>query len=371
MDIQQIVEKFKSKPYLMSMGKGSLSKIFKCSEDDIKTVKKIIRSGKNQFNEYCEINGVDPNNVNHYWHKGTHYSLHVDNQQLSPEIQFKTLLDECKLIAPKYNNFIKVKKLDQTCAVINIYDIHLDKRDIRSDNKNQLEKISEEIINGFSDLLSSINTNNPSTYIMPVGNDIFCTNGFDKSTKKGTPQDPIVPHEIVFREGLSLIRAMIDELSKYGDVYIPIIYGNHDADAVWYLGVALEVLYENNDHVIINNDKLSRKYHKFGDNLFGFGHGDLEKRNIDKLPLIMATTEPKLWADTKYRIFYLGDIHHKQEFKFFRTKDNPGCTVQFLRSISVTDQWHDDNMFVGIPRTMEATVFDKNRGQIANYSLNI
>jgi len=28
-------------------------------------------------------------------------------------------------------------------------------------------------------------------------------------------------------------------------------------------------------------------------------------------------------------------------------------------------------MFVGVPRSMEATIFNKDKGQIANYSINL
>ena len=59
------------------------------------------------------------------------------------------------------------------------------------------------------------------------------------------------------------------------------------------------------------------------------------------------------------------------EYKFFRTKDNPGCRVRFLRSAGVDDVWHDDNGLVGVPRSIETYIFNKFSGQIANYSLNI
>jgi len=85
----------------------------------------------------------------------------------------------------------------------------------------------------------------------------------------------------------------------------------------------------------------------------------------------MATEAPQLWADTKYRIFFLGDLHHKIEYKFLRVKDYPGVEVKFLRSVGTSDRWHTDHGYIGVPATAEAYLFSKTKGQIANYSINI
>jgi len=235
----------------------------------------------------------------------------------------------------------------------------------------QLEKLIDEIKGGFTSIANGFLAHSNKLFILPVGNDLFCTNGFSNTTKKGTPQDPILPHDIVFKKGLELIRELIDTLLNFGNVYVPIIYGNHSVDSEYFLGMCLEILYAGNNDVIIQNEKKQRKYYRYGANLFGFAHGDKEKKNVDKLPLIMATDNAKDWGNTKYRTFFLGDIHHNQEFKFLRAKDNAGCTVEFLRSVGVTDSWHEDNGYVGIPRTIEATVFSNNKGKVANYAVNV
>ena len=64
-------------------------------------------------------------------------------------------------------------------------------------------------------------------------------------------------------------------------------------------------------------------------------------------------------------------IFIEHEYFGFTDSSYPFDSYQFLRSTSVTDSWHEDNMFVGVPRTMEATIFSSNKGQIANYSVNL
>jgi hypothetical protein len=372
---QQEIQNFlKEHPGYLKWGKYKIANKLGCTEEDVKAARKELNINiiKSPLQELLEENQIPESDVNHFWYKGKHFSVHAKNPQFNPEQQFKALIDEArKEVKP-----VEItKRIEPTngCAVINIYDIHLDKRNVQNPNggSEAVEDLVTELEEGFKQLIGSVLTHKPDFFILPVGNDLFTTNGFMKTTKKGTPQDPMVTHEMIFREGLGLIRTFIDILGQFGKVYVPIIYGNHSVDAEFYLGVCLETLYWNNENVTINNTSRARKYIQYEDNLFGFGHGDLEKKNIDKLPLIMATENPKLWGDTKYRTFFLGDVHHKQEFKFFRTKDNPGCTVQFLRSTSITDSWHGDNMFIGVPRTMEATIFNNGKGQIANYSINL
>ena len=377
--VTEVVNFLTNNPGYLKCGDERIAFRIGCTVDEAKMAKQWMKSGiedeidkiKSPLDTMLEDAQIDKSDVNHYWYKGEHFSIHAKNPQINAKEQFKILLEESKKniqpIEPKeYNN-------SGNCAVINIYDIHLDKRDVRNPNGGLYakDKLVEELELGFSKLLSSVLIDKPSVFILPVGNDLFTTNGFMKTTKKGTPQDPMITHEQIFKDGLGLIRKFIDTLSQYGKVYVPIIYGNHSVDAEFYLGVCLETLYENNANVLIENTLKARKYITYQNNLFGFGHGDLEKKNIDKLPLIMATENPKEWGNTKYRVFYLGDIHHRQEFKFFRTKDNPGCMVQFLRSTSITDSWHEDNMFVGVPRSMEATIWSPNNGQISNYNINL
>ena len=54
-----------------------------------------------------------------------------------------------------------------------------------------------------------------------------------------------------------------------------------------------------------------------------------------------------------------------------RNKDFIGCSVRFLRSISDIDKWHNDNCYIGIPKTAEVFIYDKEKGLKGNFPLNI
>ncbi len=87
-------------------------------------------------------------------------------------------------------------------------------------------------------------------------------------------------------DGWSETAESIEELMKIKNlVYIK---GNHDEDKIFYMGVALEIAYENSPKVIIDNTRLQRKYYKYGQNLFGFAHGDKEKKTKPKMRFIVS-----------------------------------------------------------------------------------
>jgi len=254
-------------------------------------------------------------------------------------------------------------------AVINIYDAHIDKLAFTS--SNSIEDNLNSFIESFNNLLNSTLWYNPETIVFPVGSDFFNSNGLSSLTKKGTPQDNSVKPHIAFDLGLTAIRKCIDLAKLSTNIYIPIIQGNHDEDTCFYLGKCLEFIYEFDDRVQIDSTYTKRKYFSYNDILIGFAHGSIEKKMIDKLPLVMAEEQKALWASSSHRFWYLGDIHHKQEYKFLRSKDYVGCEVNFLRSISELDQWHHDSGYIGIPKSAEASIFSTNKGEVAKFKVNL
>jgi len=254
-------------------------------------------------------------------------------------------------------------------ALINIYDAHIDK--LSFTNNNTITDNINKFIESFTSLLKSVSHYNPELIIFPIGSDFFNSNGLTNTTKKGTPQHNSVSPHIAFDTGLSAIRHCIDLVKDKYNIHIPVIAGNHDEDTCFYLGKCINFIYENDKRVSIDSSYTKRKYFSFHDTLLGFGHGAIEKKMINNLPLIMAEEQKELWAKTKFRHWYLGDIHHKQEYQFLRSTDFIGVEVNFLRAISEIDNWHHDQGYIGIPKSSEASVFSKGKGEVAKFKVNL
>lgn len=254
-------------------------------------------------------------------------------------------------------------------ALINIYDAHIDK--LSYTNSDTIDDNVKLFVEAFNSLLRSTLTYNPNTIVFPVGSDFFNSNGLTNTTKRGTPMsNSILPH-ISFDIGLTAIRNCIDIARQHSNIIVLVIPGNHDEDTCFYLGKCLKYIYEKDSHVTIDDSFTRRKYISHGNNLIGFAHGDIEKKRINHLPLIMAEEQKELWSKTSYRYWYLGDIHHREEYKFMRTKDFIGAEVNFLRSISNLDKWHYDEGYIGIPKSADASIFCEDKGEIAKFKINI
>ena len=258
-------------------------------------------------------------------------------------------------------------------AILNLFDAHIDKLClcIETGDESSLEDNLRAFEEGFDSLLTNIASYHPRKIILPIGNDFFHTDNKKGTTVKGTPLEVNATFEDSFIAGLRAIRRCIDKAVQISQVTCPIVRGNHSGTKETLLGACLETLYEKEERVLILNDRRQRKYIKYGQNLFGFAHGDKEYNQVGNLPLLMAEEVKELWSSTTYREWFLGDRHHKMEYKFMRAKDYIGCTIRFLRSVGTTDKWHHENGYGTSPRTAEAFIYDYNKGMVASFLTNI
>lgn len=362
----------------LKWSKEKLKNLLQLNDDEFNLLLDEIKSLKREYyrKNYTTEKSIDEHLLQGYWLKTKRVSAYFKvNQTLSPDDIITYIKNELINLPKLKIKNVSNKKDSSKLGILNVYDIHIDKLSYKKTESVDLNYINEYVDYLITSIIKIVDEGNKNyqvnTIIFPIGNDLFNTNGFTQTTKKGTPQKVAINHELAFKIGLRFCITIINYLLESGyKVYIPIIYGNHDEDVDFYLGVTLESLYNEVNNIFINNSLSKRKYYLFGKNYFAFGHGDLEKKKISELPLIMAVENPDYWSKSITRTFYLGDIHHKQEYKFLRTKDYPGCTIQFLRSTSFVDQWHNDNMFIGVPRTIEYHLYD-DTGMICNLINNI
>lgn len=371
--IEELVERFNKYPKYLDQGAGKLANQFECTKEEVREAKRVVRKGPS-FKEFLRINGIKPSQV-----RKTKYWQNFNGEQRY-SVDTNPIVEEWKkdfFEALKDYKTPEVKSLmsdpNAVIAVLNLYDAHLDKLTLLSETSQEssLEGNIASFESAFDEMLTSARTYCPEYIIIPVGNDFFNNNGTSGATKKGTPQDNLVKHQDAFIEGFKAIRRCIDKAAQCSKVIVMTIKGNHDEDPTFYLGEILNAIYENNPNILIDCSRHQRKYFRYGANLLGFAHGDKECRNISNLPLMMAEEKKEDWATTKYREWFLGDRHHKFEYKFMRTKDFIGATVRFLRSVGTSDKWHYDHGYLGIPRTGEVYIYDKLKGPRANYLIHL
>ena len=325
--------------------------------------------------EECEAAGIPLESVKHYWHKSKRISLFskTDSAGISQQEVFQRLFSSFQDYKIPSFQFPK-QSLSSNCAIINLYDAHLDKISLRGETGENItmQDNIDRYVKGFDTLLTSVLTHDPETIIFPVGNDLFHANDMTGRTKRGTQIQYLCSSEEAYEEICKVTVDCIVKLAQTGaKIVIPFVKGNHDEDNVTILGFWLRQLFADNKQIGFLPGRLQRNYIQYGANLFGFAHGDKEKSKISDLPLLMAQEVPDLWAATKYRKFLCGDLHHEFEYKFLSSKDRPGVQVAFLRSVGGSDKWHVDHGWIGIPKTAYAEIWDKKEGEKAGFKINL
>ena len=246
---------------------------------------------------------------------------------------------------------------DPVVYEISLPDIHYGKY-----TGQTLDEAEEEYMNTVKDLLGKADGLNIEKILLPIGNDGMNSEGYSRATTKGTPQQDSAEWQETFVGYCNLMVRAIHYLAKTAPVDVVVVQGNHDYERMFYAGEYLRAFFKNDERVDVDNNFDSRKYYKYGVNLIMFTHGDKEKPA--EMPLIMATEQPMLFAETKFREVHCGH-KHKEQVDEYR-----GIKVRFIPSICANDAWHK-MMGYEAKRTGQAHIWSKARGYEGYLQTNI
>jgi len=213
---------------------------------------------------------------------------------------------------------------------------------------------------------------NVSTLILPIGNDLLHINSNTGSTKKGTPMEYSANYHRLYSFVREVVAGSVLSLSERFKIKVVIVPGNHDEDACYRLGDYLEGIFYGSDRVKVDNTGHDRKYIEWGNTLLMFTHG--EKVNIQKLHDSFSTDVPNKNGRAKYRYAHIGHLHKNMKSETWRKniKDEYlGTEVEICPSLSPTDNWHHDNLYVGNQRRTKAFLYSYTRGKVSEWYYSI
>lgn len=308
----------------------------------------------------CEAMGIPMKDVDHYWHKGQHFSLHVKNKGVSPEELRDDIIKAMDEHSPSYKKIPRTKSEDGHLLVIDPADIHIGKLatsfETGEDYDSQIAV--KRVKKGVKGILQKSNGFNIDKILFVGGNDILHIDEPHRKTTAGTPQDT---HGMWYENFLTAKKLYVDVLETLvtvADVHFVYNPSNHDYMSGFMLSDSIQSWFRKNKNITFDCSIAHRKGFKYGQNLIGTTHGDGAK--LADLPLIMANEFSKEWADTKHRYVYTHHIHHKS------SKDYHGITVESLRSPSGSDSWHHRKGYgVGGVKAVEGFIHSKEHGQVA------
>ena len=264
--------------------------------------------------------------------------------------------------APKYPKIKREK--GKHLLVINPADIHIGKyASAKETGEEYNSKIAvERVLKGVKGIINKSKGFSIDRVLFCIGNDILHTDNTTGGTTKGTHQNTDGLFWQHYEIALQLYVECVEMLRMVAPVDCVHSMSNHDYMSGFHLAQALKSWFRNTDDVSVDAGISNRKYYKYGSNLIGLEHGDGAK--MENLPLLMAQERPKLWSETKFRYWFLHHVHHKIKYKWLSNKDYIGVSVEYLRSPSVSDNWHHRKGYVSLT-AVEGFIHCIDNGQVA------
>lgn len=310
------------------------------------------------LNDECEAIGIPKEDVNHYWYKGEHFSIHVNNKKINLWDLKDKMIEEMQKYSPKYPTIKYPKIKDPHLLVIDPADVHLAKLCSAFETGDEYNhKIAiDRVKEGVTGILQKAQPYNIDKILFIIGNDILNTDNAKSTTTSGTFQDSNLMWYDAFNIAHKLYVDIIEMLLTVAPITVQYDPSNHDYVTGFLLAQGLQSWFRNNKNIEFNVTPSHRKYFRYGNNLIGTTHGDGAKET--DLPLLMAH-ESKDWNDCKHRYFYTHHIHHK------KSKDYMSVCVEALRSPSGTDSWHHRNGYAHTIKAIEGYIHHPKYGQIS------
>ncbi len=372
----EIKEFLKSKPGYLKEPAQRLSDKLECNLDTCRLALKearidakgsdfdldnVSKSEISEFKKFLNDNEIEETDVKSvkFWQnmQGDHrFSVVVKGEDDLVKQARNEIVELLESYSPKVEaDYAQVQ--DAVTYEVSLPDIHYGKY-----TGQTLDQAEEEYMNTVKELMNKAKGLNIERILLPIGNDGMNSEGYSRATTKGTPQQDSAEWQETFVGYCNLMVRAITYLAKSAPVDVVVVQGNHDYERMFYAGEFLRAFFLNDDRVIIDNGYDSRKYYKYGVNLIMFTHGDKEKPA--EMPLIMATEQPLLFAQTKFREVHCGHMH-KEMVNEYR-----GIKVRFIPSICANDAWHK-MMGYEAKRTGQAHIWSKERGYEGYLQTNI
>jgi len=301
------------------------------------------------------------------WGKNFQTKLHL--QRKEGAFEFKEIQENFVKWAINHAPKVDPKAYDHSeheesnMLEINIADLHLGKIAWSKESGDNFNlKIACDVFkDAVVKLIEKAKPIGFSKIILSTSGDFFNAELKPSTTTKGTPQQLDSRWKKVFSTGIELMQWAIEYCRHYAPVHVPIVLGNHCEESEFYWGEALSALYLRCEDVTIDNNPKDRKYFQFGKCMIGYAHG--EKVKPEKLSMIMAQEQPKMWANSKYRYWHLGHLHSNKKLSIQVVDNSVGVIVQNMPSLSGSDAWHSEAGFIGSLHEAKAFVWNKERGR--------
>jgi hypothetical protein len=267
---------------------------------------------------------------------------------------------------------------DDFCLVVLGKDFHIGQvvYPEHTGNEMNLEIMQDRIQSLTEEILEKVDRfGEPEKIFLQLGDDWFQT-GLDGKTIWGNSRDHDQDTDIVGVAGCRIARQFIDMFRQIG---VPIdviqIPGNHAGKLSNMLAENLFTAYQHQDGVNVAGKKDDlvedvenmqyRYYDQYGNNLFGFCHGQDE--NKTDLYGTMSNEAAHLWEPNQFRYFFSGHTHTKE----YEEGHPSGITLISSSSPAEEGDYEVRNSFIGSTQGLNSYVFYRDGGLPDNLNASV
>ena len=226
-------------------------------------------------------------------------------------------------------------------------------------------KIAKQELASAVDYLVDAAPAGENAILANLGDYLHIDNRTNKTPASGHILDVDTRYSKVIKvAAFGLAHAVDRLLEKHKRVRIVNVPGNHDLDSANWLSLVMQAWFKNEPRVEVDMSPAIFLFHQFGANMICMTHGHTVK--LPDLPQIMASLQPVMWGDTKYRVAWTGHFHHSQTVI---GKENRGAIAEQFGVLAPSDAY---NASLGYQsqREMHAITFKKSGGVLCRTTYN-
>ena len=319
----------------------------------------------------CDKAGIPIKDVKHYWYKSKVFSVFAKNKIQDYDQVKDDIVKQMQEHAPDYPKINRKPVKAPHLLVIDPSDIHIGKLAVMAETgEDYTIKIAidraKEGVQGILDYSANFGIDK---ILFVIGNDALHIDHPHRKTTAGTPQDTDGMWHTAFHSAKDMYIDLIELLMQVADVHVLYCPSNHDYTHGYFLADTLMSWFRKSKNVSFDCSIRHRKYFKYGLNMIEADHGD--GCNVKDTPQLMAYENAVMWAECKHRYSYKHHLHHKIKLGSVVEMgvDGIGVNIEFLRSPSASDGWHDRNGYKSM-KSVEGFLHCKERGRVASFSYN-
>lgn len=273
----------------------------------------------------------------------------------------------------KFPKVKRVAPVSDYAAEIAPYDAHMGKfawGQETGQGDMDLSISSEILIESCMANLNHLSNYAISKVYYVLGNDLLHFENYMAETPQGRHHldvDSRLPK--VIQRAIETVTRCVNMCRELAPVEVVWIPGNHDMHASYWLSEILKHVFQNDEHVTIDNDPMPRKARLWGDLLVAWTH-DASGRKMAPTINMLPQFWPELWSQSKYREWHTGHKHKKEETKFKPVHTVGGVIVRQVPALSTIDFWHMDNAFVDAVPAGESFLWHKKGGVLGHFTAN-